>query len=48
MGQEEYDKRKLFFLSSGSTIGYLRQDFKYTSQSIRKKWNWHGKDVLLL
>ena len=45
MGQEEYDKGSIF-LSSGSTIGYLRQDFKYTSQSIREEMELAWKDVL--
>lgn len=45
MGAEEYDKGSVK-ASNGSIIGYLRQDFNYTSHTIREEMEEAWKDVL--
>lgn len=45
MGTEEYDKGSVK-ASNGSIIGYLRQDFNYTSHTIREEMEEAWKDVL--
>ena len=45
MGKEEYDKGSVK-ASDGSVLGYLRQDFNYTSKTIREEMEYAWKDVL--
>ena len=45
MGAEEYDKGSVK-ASDGAIIGYLRQDFNYTSHTIREEMEEAWKDVL--
>jgi ATP-binding cassette subfamily F protein 3 len=45
MGQEEYDSGAVS-VSSGSVIGYLRQDFNYTSRTIREEMEGAWEQVL--
>lgn len=45
MGKEEYDKGSVK-ASDGAVIGYLRQDFNYTSHTIREEMEEAWKDVL--
>lgn len=45
MGTEEADKGSVK-VSDGAIIGYLRQDFNYTSRSIREEMEEAWKDVL--
>ena len=45
MGTEEYDKGSVK-ASDGAFIGYLRQDFNYTSHTIREEMEEAWKDVL--
>lgn len=45
MGTEEYDKGSVK-ASDGAVIGYLRQDFNYTSRTIREEMEYAWKDVL--
>ena len=45
MGTEEYDKGSVK-ASDGAIIGYLRQDFNYSSRTIREEMEYAWKDVL--
>ena len=45
MGAEEYDKGSVK-ADNGAIIGYLRQDFNYTSHTIREEMEEAWKDVL--
>ena len=45
IGTEEYDKGSVK-ASDGAIIGYLRQDFNYTSHTIREEMEEAWKDVL--
>lgn len=45
MGLEEYDKGSVS-VSPGSVIGYLRQDFNYTSHTIREEMEEAWEEVL--
>lgn len=45
MGTEEYDKGSVK-VSDGAVLGYLRQDFNYTSGTIREEMEYAWRDVL--